>query len=127
VRIIRGLSVGIITENYQRERLKARRVNPTLRLMPSPNYGTRACKKKEGDAHGSLFERKILGNYEWELSVDYRLRIISRNYKLCSISSRRKVEIYMDTSVSKNSNCNVKNFRWKPLCISFDKWLLLGN
>ena len=36
--------------------------------------------KREGDAHGSLFERKILGNYEWELSVDYQwelsLRII---------------------------------------------------
>ena len=44
----------------QRERWKARRVNPTLRLMLSPNYVTRACKKREGDAHGSLFKRKIL-------------------------------------------------------------------
>ena len=45
----------IISGNYhwelwgrERERWKARRVNPTLRLMLSPNYGTRACRKRRG-------------------------------------------------------------------------------
>jgi hypothetical protein len=31
----------------------------------------------EGDAHGSLFERKILEKYEWELIVG----IITENYE----------------------------------------------
>ena len=34
--------------------------------------------KSEGDAHGSLFERKILGNYESELSVDYQWELSLR-------------------------------------------------
>ena len=32
----------------RRERGKARMVNPTLRLMLSPNYVARACKKNRG-------------------------------------------------------------------------------
>ena len=34
--------------------------------------------KKGGDAHGSLFEKKILGNYEWESSVDYQWELSLR-------------------------------------------------
>ena len=42
------LSLRIMREERERERWKARRVNPTLRLMLSPYYGTRACKKGRG-------------------------------------------------------------------------------
>ena len=42
------------------ERWKARRVNPTLCLMLSPNYLRPIPTKKDGDAHVFLFERKIL-------------------------------------------------------------------
>ena len=83
----------------ERERWKARRVNPTLRLMLSPNYGTRACKKGRGTRTVPSLRGKsseimsenypwIIWNYHWELWP--------------SISSRRKVEIYRDTAVSKN-------------------------
>ena len=82
--------------------------------------------KREGDAHGSLFERKILvkspepeykaqrmvdykiyyaitmrRNYHRKLSQKLSVKIISENYDLV-YQSRRKVEIYRDTGVSKN-------------------------
>ena len=50
-----------------------------LRLMLSPNYGTRSCKKGRGTRTvPSLRELRILGNYEWELSVDYQWEISLR-------------------------------------------------
>ena len=124
---LRGKSSVIMSENYpwiisgnyhwelwerkerERERWKARRVNPTLRLMLSPNYGRRACKKGRGTRTVTSLRGKssgimsgnypwiISGNYHWELSVG----IIRENYHLV-YQSRRKVEIYRDTGVSKN-------------------------
>ena len=41
---------------------------------PSPN----AFPKRKRDTYGSLFERKILGNYEWVLSVDYQWELSLR-------------------------------------------------
>ena len=96
VGIIRGLSVGIITENYERERerWKAHRVNPILRLMLSPNYGTRACKKGRGthtvpslrgkssgimsEIIRGLWVGIMSGNYEWELSSEYQWELSLR-------------------------------------------------
>jgi hypothetical protein len=64
VGIIRGLSVDIITENYEKEKeVKGSRVNPTLRLMLSPNYETRACKKG-------------IGMHEKEIGSAYRIIIL---------------------------------------------------
>ena len=144
---LRGKSSGIMSENYpwiisgnyhwelwekeserERERAregwKARRVNPTLRLMPSQNYGTSACKKGRGTRTVHSLRRKSSGIIFWELSSEnyilriilwelyyenYLLRIIfwelsSENYDLVKydIIWRRKVEIYRDTGVSKN-------------------------
>ena len=55
--------------------------------MLSPNYVTRACKKGIRDAHGSLFERKILvkspePGYKAQRNYEQKLRgeIISENY-----------------------------------------------
>ena len=63
-----------------RERWKARRVNPTtLRLMLSPNYGTRACKNGGGRARFLLWEenpRELWVGIIRGLS----LRIMSGNY-----------------------------------------------
>ena len=57
----------------ERKRWKARRVTPTLRLMLSPNYGTRACKKGRGKRTVPSLRGKssgiISGNYQWELSL----------------------------------------------------------
>ena len=100
---------------FMRERWKGRRVNPTLRLMPSPNYGTRACKKERGTRTVHSLRGKSSGiirglsseNYQWELSVGI---IVWELWP--SISSRRKVEIYRDTGVSKKIFCVI----W-PLCI----------
>ena len=86
-------------------------------LWPIPN-------KREGDALGSLFERKILvkspepGN-RTQRKVDYTNyyaitmrrnyfrklspKIMGKNYLLV-YQSRRKCEIYRDTGVSKNRN-----------------------
>ena len=77
--------------------------------------------KEGGNAHGSPFERKILGNYEWELSVDYQwelsLRIITENLVY---QSRRKVEIYRDTGVSKNTlNCDCWHSNKTKIYVSF--------
>ena len=91
----RELWVRIITENNEGERSKAGRVNLTLRLMPSPNYMTHACKKGRGTRtvhslrgkSSGIMSRNYPWIYFWELSH--------------SISSRRKVEIYRDTGVSK--------------------------
>ena len=104
-----GIMIGnypwIITGNYERERWKARsRVNSTLRLMLSPNYGTRACKKRRGTRTVPSLRGKSLGimsgNYPW-IIWELLLRIISGNYYLV-YQWRRKVEIYRDTGVSKN-------------------------
>ena len=105
---LRGKSSGIMSGNYpwiisgnyhwellerdrererEREGWKARRVNPTLRLMLSPNYGTRACKKGRGTCTVFSLRGKSSEIIVWELWP--------------SISSRRKVEIYRDTGVSK--------------------------
>ena len=106
----------------ERERWKARRVNPTLRLMLPPKYVTRACKKgrrtptvpslREKSSWNLLnrkikrkerlnYEQKLRGkiireNYQWKLSV----KIITKNYDLV-YQWRRKVEIYRDTGVFK--------------------------
>ena len=130
VGITRGLSVGIITENYERERereVKGAQSKPNPLPNAFPIYGTRACKKG-GDAHESLFERKILrnypwiitGNYHWELSV----WIIRKNYYLV-YQSRRKVEIYRDTGVSKKIQtishiCNIQR-EGSELNITYDR------
>jgi hypothetical protein len=83
--------VGINRGNYHWElweRWKARRVNPTLRLMLSPNYGMRACKKGRGTrtVHSlrGKFSGIMSGNYPWIISRNYYwkllLRIMSGNY-----------------------------------------------
>ena len=91
VRIIRWLSMGIITENNERERermrWKAGRVNPTFRLMPSPNYRMRACKKGRGTRTVHSLRGKSSGIIRGLSSENYRLRIIvwelsSENYRL---------------------------------------------
>ena len=65
----------------EKERWMARGVNPTLRIMLSPNYGTRACKKERGSRTVPSLRVKssgimsgnypwiISGNHHWELSV----------------------------------------------------------
>ena len=84
----------------------------SLRGKSSWNLLNRKIKRKE------RLKRKILGNYKWELSEDYlgiifwELSVGIIFWKLSvgiivwelspSISSRRKVEIYRDTAVSKN-------------------------
>ena len=98
---LRGKSSGFMCENYpwiisgnyhwelwDREGWKARRVNPTLRLMPSANYGTHACKKGRGTRLVHSLRGKSSGIIFWELWP--------------SKTWRRKVEIYIDTGVSKN-------------------------
>ena len=55
-----------VKENYEWE------------LWPSISSRRNVEIYREGDAHGSLFERKILGNYEWELSVDYQWELSLR-------------------------------------------------
>ena len=103
------------------ERVKGARSKPN----PSPNAFPRLCDahvlKRVGDAHGSLFERKILvkspepgykaqrkfklwaeitrRNYFRKLSP----KIMSENYQLV-YQWRRKVEIYRETGVSKNTH-----------------------
>ena len=93
----------------------------------SPNAFPKLCEwiptKREGDAHGSLFDRKILmkspepGN-KAQSKVDYTnyygitmrrnyyrkfsVKIMSENYDLV-YQSRRKCEIYRDTGISKNT------------------------
>ena len=67
----------------------------------------------EGDAHGSLFERKILvkspepGNKAQrkveKILQKLSVEIIRKNYELV-YQSRGKWEIYRDTGVSKNTN-----------------------
>ena len=114
VRIIRGLSVGIITENYEseREREREREVKGAQSTPnPSPNAFPKLWDarvwKREGDAHGSLFERKILGNYPWIISGNYYWELsvgIIREYYYLVYQWRRKVEIDRDTGVSKNVN-----------------------
>ena len=75
----------------ERERWKARRVNPTLRVMLSPNYGKRACKKRRGTRTVHSLRGKssgiISGNYPWiivwELSVGIIVWELScENYEL---------------------------------------------
>ena len=100
VRIIRGLSEGIITENNERERWKSGRVNPTLRLMPSPNYRTRACKKGRGTRTVHSLRGKSLGIICGLTSENYRLRIIfwelsSENYILRIIVWELSSENYL--------------------------------
>jgi hypothetical protein len=70
--------------------------------------------KREGDAHGSLFERKILMKspelgYKAQRKVDYTnyyALTMRRNYDLV-YQSRRKCEIYRATGVSKNNAINL--------------------
>ena len=76
-------------KEWERERWKARRVNPSLRLMLSPNYGTRACKKGRGTRTVFSLRGKssgimsgnypwiIRGNYHWELSEGITTMILS--------------------------------------------------
>ena len=48
---------------------------------PSPNVFPKlwdARVKKGGGCSHSLIDRKILGNYEWELSVDYQWELSLR-------------------------------------------------
>jgi hypothetical protein len=69
--------------------------------------------KREGDAHGSHFGRKILvkspepGNKALrkveKLSQKLSAEIFTENYELV-YQSRGKCEIYRDTGVSKNRN-----------------------
>ena len=115
------LSLRIMRERERERGVKGAQSKP----IPSPNAFLkllgRARVKKGGGRARFFFERKILGNYEWELSVDYLginfwelsgnllLRIIwkftSENYLgiyFWELSSRRKVKIYWDTGVSKN-------------------------
>ena len=82
-----------------RERWKARRVNPTLRLMLSPNYGTRACKK----GRGTRTVPSLRGESSGIMSRNYcglSVGIIRENYHLL-YQWRRIVEIYRDTGYPK--------------------------
>ena len=66
----------------ERERWKACRVNPTIRLMLSPNYGTRACKKGRGKRTVSSLKGKasgiMSGNYPWIISGNYHWELWER-------------------------------------------------
>ena len=82
-------------ERREGEREKERERKREVKGAQSKPNPTHNAFPKLWDAHGSLFERKILGNYEWELSVDYQwellLRIISGNYhRKPSISMTQK-------------------------------------
>ena len=66
----------------ERERWKARRVNQTLRIMLSPNYGTRACKKGRGTRTVFSLRGKssgiMSGNYPWIISGNYHWELWER-------------------------------------------------
>ena len=72
----------------KREGWQARRVNPTLRLMLSPNYRTRACKKGRGTR---AYKKKGGGRAQFPLwkenprklsSENYQWELLSQNYDL---------------------------------------------
>ena len=76
------------------ERWKACRVNPTLSLMLSPNYGTRACKKwrrtrtvpslrgKSSEIMFGNYPWIISGNYHWELWERWKARRVKPTLRL---------------------------------------------
>ena len=110
------------------ERVKGAQSKPN----PSPNAYPKLCDAhvREGDAHGFLFERKILVKSpepenkaqrkvklwaEITRKNDYRklwVKIVRENYprKLSpSMIRRRKVEIYRDTGVTKRNRKDAKS------------------
>jgi hypothetical protein len=62
------------------ERVKSAQSKPNPLPNAFPNYVTRACKKREGDAHGSLFERKILMKSPEPGNNKLSVKIMSENY-----------------------------------------------